>query len=45
VDHSLVKNIVVYPAEMLYRTLKLPFHLGGKMLPESSENKSSDDKN
>ncbi|MFT5728106.1 MAG: hypothetical protein ACI8PB_002258 [Desulforhopalus sp.] len=42
VDHSLVKNIVVYPAEILYRTLKLPFHLGGKMLPESSGNKSSD---
>jgi hypothetical protein len=45
VDHSLMKNIVVYPAEILYRTLKLPFHLGGKMLPDSSGNKSSDDKN
>ena len=28
VDYSLIKNIVVYPAEILYRTLKLPFHLG-----------------
>jgi hypothetical protein len=45
VNNSLVKNIVVYPAEILYRTLKLPFHLGGKMLPESSGNKSSDDNN
>jgi AsmA-like C-terminal region/Protein of unknown function len=28
VDYSLIKNIVVYPAEILYRTFKLPFHLG-----------------
>jgi hypothetical protein len=30
VDYSLNKNIAVYPAEILYRTLKFPFHLGGK---------------
>ena len=35
VGYSLIKNIVVYPAETLYRALKLPFHLGGKILPES----------
>lgn len=36
VDYSVVKNIIVYPAEILYRTLKLPFHLGDKILPEST---------
>lgn len=47
VDPSLVKNIVVYPAEILYRTLTLPFHLGNKILPKSTgptdENKPDED--
>jgi hypothetical protein len=47
VDHSLVQDIVVLPAEILYRTLKLPFHLGSKFLPESTapagENKPDKD--
>ncbi|TKB09284.1 AsmA-like C-terminal domain-containing protein [Desulforhopalus sp. IMCC35007] len=41
VDYSVLKNIVVYPAELLYRTLKLPFHLGGKILNSPAEEKKS----
>jgi hypothetical protein len=45
VDYSLVKNIVVYPAEILYRTLKLPFHLGGQIINKSPEEANANSKN
>jgi hypothetical protein len=45
VDYSLVKNIVVYPAEILYRTLKLPFHLGGQIINKLPEEANANSKN
>jgi hypothetical protein len=45
VDYSVLKNIVVYPAELLYRTLKLPFHLGGKIFNSPVEEEKSPLKN
>lgn len=50
VDYSLIKNIAVYPAEILYRTLKLPFYLGRKITNKppkenSATNKTQEEKN
>ena len=43
VSNSLVKDIVSYPAEVLYRTLKLPFHLAEKYSnqPETATGENS----
>jgi len=45
VDYSLIKNIAVYPAEILYRTLKLPFHLGRIITNQPPEENNGTNKN
>ncbi len=43
VGNSLVQEIVVYPVEVLFRTLKLPFHLGEKFSPQPDEEPAEPD--
>lgn len=40
VDYSLLKEIITYPVEILYRTLKLPFNLAEKRGLRSKETKA-----
>ena len=37
VGNSLVQEIIVYPVEVLFRTLKLPFHLSEKFIGQPDE--------
>jgi hypothetical protein len=43
VGNSLVQEIVVYPVEVLFRTLKLPFHLGEKFSAQPDEEPAEPD--